>query len=84
VREAEERPAAPRPDAAAVDPKLRDRKPVEFGSADDHQLAQAMNHLKGRPVVVSRPRDAATAATPAAPAAATPSTAPAVPATKSP
>jgi carboxyl-terminal processing protease len=83
-KEAEERPAVPRPDATAVDPKLRDRKPVEFGSADDHQLAQAMNHLKGRPVAVSRPRDAATAATPAAPAAATPATAPAVPATKAP
>ena len=25
----------------------------EFGAADDFQLAQAMNHLKGQPVVAS-------------------------------
>ena len=25
----------------------------EFGAADDFQLAQAMNHLKGQPVIVS-------------------------------
>jgi carboxyl-terminal processing protease len=28
-----------------------DRKPIEFGSADDFQLKQAINHLKGQPVV---------------------------------
>lgn len=28
----------------------RDTKPIEFGSADDYQLQQAMNHLKGKPV----------------------------------
>jgi carboxyl-terminal processing protease len=59
-KEAEDRPSVPRPDAA--DPKLRDRKPIEFGSADDHQLAQAMNHLKGRPVLTAKPREAAAAA----------------------
>ncbi|HEX2603240.1 MAG TPA: peptidase S41, partial [Oxalicibacterium sp.] len=29
-------------------------KPLEFGSADDFQLQQAMNHLKGLPVVLSK------------------------------
>ncbi len=29
------------------------RKPVEFGSADDYQLAQALNFLRGRPVAVA-------------------------------
>ena len=28
----------------------KDTKPIEFGSADDYQLQQAMNHLKGKPV----------------------------------
>jgi carboxyl-terminal processing protease len=32
----------------------RERKPVEYGSASDFQLAQALNHLKGRPVQLSR------------------------------
>jgi carboxyl-terminal processing protease len=30
------------------------RKPLEFGSADDFQLAQALNKLKGLPVVLSK------------------------------
>ncbi len=30
------------------------RRPPEFGSAKDFQLAQAINHLKGRPVLVSK------------------------------
>ena len=29
------------------------RKPLDFGSADDFQLAQALNHLKGLPVKLS-------------------------------
>jgi carboxyl-terminal processing protease len=41
-----------------IDPKLRDRKPVEFGSADDHQLQQALNFLKGQPVLVAKAKDA--------------------------
>jgi carboxyl-terminal processing protease len=36
---------------AALDKK---RKPLEFGSKDDFQLAQALNQLKGRPVLVSK------------------------------
>jgi carboxyl-terminal processing protease len=30
------------------------RKPLEFGGKDDFQLAQALNHLKGLPVQVSK------------------------------
>lgn len=30
------------------------RKPLEFGSKDDFQLAQALNHLKGMPVQLSK------------------------------
>jgi carboxyl-terminal processing protease len=30
------------------------RKPLEFGGKDDFQLAQALNHLKGLPVVLSK------------------------------
>ena len=30
------------------------RKPMEFGSKDDFQLAQALNHLKGLPVQISK------------------------------
>lgn len=51
-REAEDRPTSPKPTDPAVNDKLRDRKPIEFGSADDYQLQQAMNFLKGQPVAV--------------------------------
>jgi carboxyl-terminal processing protease len=34
--------------------KLRDRKPVEFGSPEDYQLRQALNYLKGLPVVLAK------------------------------
>ncbi len=33
---------------------LKNRKPIVFGSDDDYQLKQAMNHLKGLPVVVAK------------------------------
>ncbi len=36
---------------SALDKK---RKPLEFGSKDDFQLAQAINHLKGLPVKVAK------------------------------
>jgi carboxyl-terminal processing protease len=32
----------------------RKRKPLEYGSADDFQLRQALNHLKGLPLQLSR------------------------------
>ena len=34
------------------------RKPLEYGSAGDFQLAQALNHLKGLPVQTARPGSA--------------------------
>jgi carboxyl-terminal processing protease len=37
-------------------------KPVEFGSADDFQLKQALNHLKGLPVLAKFEKPAATTA----------------------
>ncbi|MFZ9407782.1 MAG: S41 family peptidase [Burkholderiaceae bacterium] len=56
-----EEPRAPQRPAqdAQVTERLRDRKPIEFGSADDYQLQQAINHLKGRPVQVARKVEAA-------------------------
>ena len=33
---------------------LKSRKPLEFGSTEDFQLAQALNHLKGLPVKLSK------------------------------
>ncbi len=59
----QERPsAAPKPTPEAE--RARDRKPIEFGSADDYQLQQALNHLKGQPVVIAKPKvgDSASAA----------------------
>jgi carboxyl-terminal processing protease len=35
--------------------QAKKRKPLEFGSADDFQLAQALNQLKGLPVQLSKP-----------------------------
>ena len=60
----EGRPTTPTPTDASQPP--RDRKPIEFGSADDYQLKQAMNFLKGRPVVIAKARDEALPGTPAA------------------
>lgn len=39
---------------AASDAAAAARKPIEFGSADDYQLQQALNHIKGLPVMVAR------------------------------
>ena len=50
-----------REDKPAV-PKPKDRKPIEFGSAEDFQLQQAMNQLKGQPVQVAKTAPAAEAA----------------------
>ncbi len=54
----EEKSRQPTPEELAALEKLRDRKPVDFGSADDYQLAQAMNYLKGQPVIVAKAKDA--------------------------
>ena len=40
-----------------VKPLQKKRKPLEFGSKDDFQLAQAMNKLKGLPVQVSKVKE---------------------------
>jgi len=56
-KESEDRPSVPKPSADEAADKLKDRKPIEFGSADDYQLLQAMNHLKGKPVMVAKARD---------------------------
>ncbi|MCC7060649.1 MAG: S41 family peptidase [Burkholderiaceae bacterium] len=45
----------PQPTDAAARPQ--DRKPIEFGSADDYQLQQAMNYLKGQPVMVAKAKE---------------------------
>ena len=44
----------------------RKRKPLEYGSADDFQLKQALNHLKGLPVQLAKadPHHALAAKTP--------------------
>src|SRR5436190_8830630 len=43
-----------RPKPAAVAP-AEPQKPIELGSKEDFQLTQALNHLKGEPVVKSPP-----------------------------
>ena len=40
----------------------RKRKPLEYGSADDFQLMQALNHLKGLPLQLSKGEPATTLA----------------------
>lgn len=54
-KEAEARPALDQLEEeqrlAALEKK---RKPLEFGGKDDFQLAQALNHLKGLPVILSK------------------------------
>ncbi len=56
----EVRSAIPKPTDPAQPPK--ERKPIEFGSPDDYQLRQALNHLKGQPVVVAKAKDESGAA----------------------
>jgi carboxyl-terminal processing protease len=41
-------------DEEALLASLRTRKPVEFGSGTDFQLAQALRHLKGEPVELAK------------------------------
>jgi carboxyl-terminal processing protease len=62
-REQERPSGAPRPTTDAD--RARERKPIEFGSADDYQLQQALSHLKGQPVAVAPPRTGDAAAAPA-------------------
>ena len=62
-REQERPSGTPRPTTEAD--RARERKPVEFGAADDYQLQQALNHLQGQPVAVAPPRTGDAAAAPA-------------------
>ena len=48
-------PATPKPSTPATTPQR-----FEFGSSDDFQLRQALNHLKGEPVIASNRAVAAT------------------------
>jgi carboxyl-terminal processing protease len=65
-KEGEEKPSVPKATQPEVNAdRLKDRKPIEFGSADDYQLQQAMNHLKGKPVMVAKARDETVEAAPA-------------------
>jgi carboxyl-terminal processing protease len=40
-------------ETASTEPVRPASKPIEFGSKDDFQLVQALNHLKGQPVATS-------------------------------
>ncbi len=56
-KDSEEKPSVPKPLSQDAIDRQRDHKPLEFGSADDYQLQQAMNHLKGKPVLVAKAKD---------------------------
>jgi carboxyl-terminal processing protease len=65
-KDAEAQARDPKAEAAAVAAAaevLKNRKPYEVGGADDFQLQQALNHLKGRPVQLAKAKPD-TAATP--------------------
>ena len=53
-KDREDKPAIPKPTADGAADRMKDRKPIEFGSAEDFQLQQAMNHLKGQPVLLAK------------------------------
>jgi carboxyl-terminal processing protease len=55
-KDAEKKQVAPRAAESAND-KAKDRKPIEYGSAEDYQLQQALHYLKNEPVTVSKPKD---------------------------
>jgi carboxyl-terminal processing protease len=54
----EKKPEAPAQPGAS---RPEDQKPIELGSADDFQLKQAVNHLKGLPVIAKAPEEKADA-----------------------
>jgi carboxyl-terminal processing protease len=59
-KDAEAKPRDAKADAAtaaAAAETLRNRKPYEVGSADDFQLQQALKHLKGQPVQLSKVKE---------------------------
>ena len=50
--------------AAPADRTAKEQRRYEFGSADDFQLKQAMNHLKGLPVETAKTRESVAASAP--------------------
>jgi carboxyl-terminal processing protease len=53
-KDADKKKADPKsPARSTTTADQKDTKPIEFGSADDYQLQQAMNHLKGKPVATT-------------------------------
>jgi carboxyl-terminal processing protease len=59
ARRATAPPAAGAQPGAPVDNSPASKTPTrryEFGAGDDYQLQQAMNHLKGKPVEVAKPK----------------------------
>jgi carboxyl-terminal processing protease len=53
-KDADKKKADPKsPARSTTTADKKDTKPIEFGSADDYQLQQAMNHLKGKPVATT-------------------------------
>jgi len=48
-----QKPAQKSEQRNSAETPAKDIKPIEFGSPDDYQLQQALNHLKGKPVVTS-------------------------------
>ena len=57
-KDAESKVSKPALKAKGEGAEAKDRKPVEFGSADDYQLQQALNKIKGLPVQVAKPKPA--------------------------
>lgn len=58
-KEAEDKPVVPQATDSANSSEeeakpVAKRKPLEFGSAEDYQLQQAMNYLKGLPVALAK------------------------------
>jgi carboxyl-terminal processing protease len=56
--------AAANPNATPNDRTVKEQRRYEFGSADDFQLKQAMNHLKGLPVETAKTRESVAATAP--------------------
>jgi len=57
--EEEAKKTAPRTQPTPAKPPAELPKPIELGSKDDFQLAQALNHLKGAPVQNQPPKNVA-------------------------
>ncbi len=55
------KPEDKKPESPASSTRPEDQKPIELGSADDFQLKQAVNHLKGLPVLAKAPETKAEA-----------------------